>query len=77
MPSPKTTVRPTNHNSSSMTSGADPMYIVQCNSDVACPGGSLGSCPGNNMGIACSLLVERTKGIFLRKVNQTVEMTRL
>jgi len=33
--------------------GADPIYIVQCNSDVACPGGSLGSCPGNNMGIAC------------------------
>ena len=40
-----------------MTPGADPKYIVQCHSDVACPGGSLGSCPGSNVGIACSLLV--------------------
>ena len=56
-----------------MTSGADPIYIVQCNSDVACPGGSLGSCPGNNMGIACSLLlVERTFRIFWEKDHQTV-----
>lgn len=34
--------------------GGVPSFIVECNSDLTCPGSlELGKCPGSNSGIAC------------------------